>query len=145
MAFFSNYPPLNSGLLTLIRLIGSKAQCLQTLERTQHSVLMSLGDLDVLFLSPTGIRSLRVRETTLNAYVNDLGSPIDSLVINDFVQGNNAQNAQAIVDPNTGRYWLFVPNTSAANGVGNIYVLSYYPSNKIRLISILYDPRGLME
>src|ERR1700679_335621 len=37
--------------------------------------VQALGDLDVLFLSDTGIRSLRVRDNTLNAYVTDIGSP----------------------------------------------------------------------
>lgn len=137
MAFFSNYT-VQFWIIDPNPANWQQAQVLTNIGTNATFSVMSLGDLDVLFLSPTGIRSLRVRETTLNAYVNDLGSPVDSLVISDFVAGNPAAS-QGIVDPSTGRYWLFIPNTSAANGVGNIYILSYYPSNKIIAWST-YDP-----
>ena len=98
-------------------------------------------DLDVLFLNYNGIRSLRVRDSSLNAYVNDIGSPIDANIQADIISSGITATAAScsIVDPSTGRYWLFIPNTSAANGVGSIYVLSYYPSNKIIGWST-YDP-----
>jgi hypothetical protein len=82
--------------------------------------VQAIGDLEVMYLSDTGIRSLRARETTLNAYVNDLGSAIDSLVT-----ASNGSNSTAcgVVDPATGRYWCYV------NGL--IYVLSYFPASKI--------------
>lgn len=137
MAFFSNYT-VQFWIIDPNPVNWQQAQVLTNIGTNATFSVMSLGDLDVLFLSPTGIRSLRVRETTLNAYVNDLGSPVDSLVIADFVAGNPTAS-QGVVDPSTGRYWLFVPNTSAVNGVGSIYVLSYYPSNKIIAWST-YDP-----
>lgn len=84
--------------------------------------VQSLGDLDVIFLSDTGIRSLRARDITLNAFINDIGSPLDPIIQNALLAGNYA-NACSGVEPATGRYMLFL------NGV--IYVLSYYPSNKI--------------
>ena len=92
----------------------------------------SLGDLDVMFLFFTGIRSLRVRDTTLNAYVNDIGSAIDQL-IQPVIAANTLTTigkACGKQDPITGRYWLFIPDITNANG-GVIYVLSYYPSSKI--------------
>lgn len=86
--------------------------------------VQSLGDLDVLFLSDTGIRSLRAQAVTLHAFINDIGSPID-LIIQNSLLTNEQTSTQACagVEPFTGRYMLFL------NGV--IYVLSYYPSNKI--------------
>jgi hypothetical protein len=118
-----------------------QAQVLTNIGTYAPLSVSSLGELDVLFLNYTGIRSLRVRETTYNAYVNDIGSPIDSLLQTDIAQSGLATTAGAcsIVEPTTGRYWLFVPNTQVANGVGTIYVLSYYPSNKIIAWST-YDP-----
>jgi len=100
--------------------------------------VQALGGLDVLFLSDTGIRSLRSRETTLNAYVTDIGSPIDSLIQASLATNTSAQNATAcgIVEPSANRYWLYL------NGV--IYVLSYFPSNKIVAWST-YTPTAIFN
>lgn len=87
----------------------------------------SLGELDVLFLSRSGVRSLRVRDSSLNAYVSDLGSPIDMTLHNVLASTaiTEAQKSGAcgVVDSVQGRYWLFLVDT--------IYVLSYYPTSKI--------------
>lgn len=87
--------------------------------------VQSLGDLDVLFLSDTGIRSLRVRDSSLYAFVNDIGSPIDLLVTTSLQSNTSTANAAAcsVVDPQSGRFWCYLN--------GTIYVLSYYPSAKI--------------
>jgi hypothetical protein len=100
-----------------------------------------LGDFDVLFLNDSGVRSLRVLTTTLQGFIEDIGSSIDSLVQADITTSGLATVADSIsvVDPLTRRYWLFIPNTSNANGVGNIYIFSYYPSSKISAWST-YDP-----
>lgn len=84
--------------------------------------VQALGDLDVMFLSDTGIRSLRVRDMSLNAYVADIGSPIDSL-IQTALLANNYTAACGVVEPQANRYWCYL------NGV--IYVLSYFPSVKV--------------
>lgn len=87
--------------------------------------VQSLGDLDVLFLSDTGIRSLRVRDSSLYAFVNDIGSPVDQLITTSLQANSSSANAAAcaVVDPQSGRYWCYLN--------GTIYVLSYYPSAKI--------------
>lgn len=85
----------------------------------------SLGDLDSMYLHDTGIRSLRVRDQSLNAYVNDIGSPIDQIIQDKLSTCTDNQKAAAcgIVDPSAMRYWLFIKDT--------IYVLSYFPSLKV--------------
>lgn len=98
------------------------SQVLQNIGTNASQSVHGLGDLDVMFLSDTGIRSLRARETTLNAFVNDLGSPVDLLVQQDLLAGNYS-TACGVVEPSTGQYWCYLN--------GKIYVLSYYPSNKI--------------
>lgn len=119
LAFFSRYStqiwivdadPTRWALLQVLKNIGTVAPL----------SVQSLGDLDVLFLSDTGIRSLRARDNTLNAYVTDMGSPIDTLVT--ATNGSN-ETACAIVEPATNRYWC--------NIGGTIYVLSFFPANKI--------------
>lgn len=87
--------------------------------------VQSLGELEVFFLSDSGIRSLRARQTTLNAFVEDLGSPVDSLVQATLATLTEAEKAAAcsVIDPVTSRYWLYLD--------GVIFVFSYYPSSKI--------------
>jgi len=75
----------------------------------------TLGDLDVLFLADTGVRSLRVRDSSLNATTFDMGSAIDSLM--QAAQLTPVGPVYAIVEPASGRYWLYI------NGL--IYVLTY--------------------
>lgn len=84
-----------------------------------------LGDLDVMFLSDTGLRSLRSRETVLNATTVDIGTPVDSLVQADLrtVSATDAAAACAVVEPSSGRYWCYLN--------GHLYVLSYFPTSKI--------------
>lgn len=83
----------------------------------------NLGDLDVIILDDTGFRSLRTREVTKNAYVDDLGVPVDSLVQADL-RSVSASTCVGIVDPATKNYWGYLN--------GKIYVLARYPSGKIQ-------------
>jgi hypothetical protein len=112
-----------------------QVQILQNIGTIAPQSVQPKGDLDLLFLHDSGIRSLRARETSLNAFVDDLGSPVDSLVqasIRSAGSGFLAANkATAVVEPQSGRYWLHL------NGV--IYVFSYFPSAKIAAWS-QYEP-----
>ena len=102
-----------------------QAQVLPNMGTIATNSVVSLGDLDVLFLSFTGIRSLRVRDESLYAFINDIGTPIDTLIQASLAAGSASSNAaaQAVQDPSSGRVWTYL------NGL--IYVLSYYPSSKI--------------
>lgn len=110
-----------------------RLQVLENVGCIAKASIRALGDLDALFLSDTGIRSLRARETTLNAYSEDLGSPIDP-ILQPLIAANqtDAANALGIVEPTTGSYWLFFKDT--------IYVLSYYPTSKVIAWST-YEPK----
>lgn len=92
--------------------------------RSKQSV-KTVGDFEVFFLDETGVRSLRVRDNTLNAFSEDLGSPIDELIQAALVASSETQkdNACAIVEPSSKRYWLFLKDT--------IYVFSNFPSSKV--------------
>jgi hypothetical protein len=111
----TNADPSQFNLLQVLANIGTESPL----------SVQQLGDYDVLFLDPgTGIRSLRAREVTLNAFVDDLGLPIDELVQAALaLVGNNPTGVCGIVDPVTKRYWLFLTDT--------IYVLSLYRSSKV--------------
>lgn len=91
-----------------------------------------LGTLDVIFLSNSGIRSLRVRDSSLNAYVDDIGTQVDSLVRTSLVTTPaGGPTSCAVVEPTANRYWLYL------NGI--IYVLSYFPMSKVSAWST-YSP-----
>ena len=85
----------------------------------------ALGELDTFFLHRTGFRSLRVKDSSLNATMVDVGSPIDSIVQAQLAASTSIQQAAAcgIIEPTLGQYWCFIKDI--------IYVLSYFPNNKI--------------
>lgn len=87
--------------------------------------VQSLGNLDVIFLHSSGVRNLRVRNSSLNAFTEDIGSPINELIVAKLLEctGTEDVDACAIVAPRTSQYWLFIKDT--------FYVLNYYPQNKI--------------
>lgn len=102
----------------------------QALDNTGTRSMLSvkaIGDLDTLYLDSSGVRSVRSKENTLNASVNDIGTAID-LLIRAALIGYDATQACAIVEPTTKQYWLYLN--------GNIYVLSNYPESKIVAWSI---------
>jgi hypothetical protein len=95
--------------------------------------ILQFGTGDVLFLSDSGVRSLRVLNISLAAGVTDVGSPIDSLIQAAILANpSGALASKAVLEPNTGRYWLAIGNT--------IYVLSYWPSAKINAWSTFTLP-----
>lgn len=102
----------------------SLAQTLGNVGTIANKSVASIGHLDVLFLSDSGVRSLRTRSDTLNAFVDDVGSPIDELVQEKLrLYPADAVEACAIVEPTANRYWLFLKDI--------FYVLSYFPSSKV--------------
>lgn len=98
----------------------------------------SIGDLDVIFPSLTGFRSLRVRDSSGNAFVNDLGSPVDLLVQKDLATVGFAAltTTCSIVEPTANRYWHYIN--------GHIYVLSYFPAAKIAAAWSQYFPEYIL-
>ena len=88
-----------------------------------HSVLQ-FGTGDILFLSDSGVRSLKSQTVTVTASVSDVGSAIDPLMTQQIRLNNYpATLAQAVVQPIAGRYWLAIGDT--------VYVLSYFPAGDI--------------
>lgn len=82
----------------------------------------SLGEIDVLYVDKSGIRSIRTRELSSDAYVNDVGTPIDSLVLAAVAALSNGYVASGIYPPN--KNYLVTFET-----VG--YWLAQYPMSKI--------------
>lgn len=101
----------------------SQAQNIQNIGCLAKLTTQSIGEEDVMFLSSSGIRSLRVRETSLNAIISDIGSPVDNLITAALNSAGVNTAAFAIVEPTSNTYWLFIK--------GTFYVLSYFPTLKI--------------
>ena len=95
--------------------------------------IVSVGEIDVFYLSDSGVRSLRARDASNAAIVNDVGTPIDSLVLADLSGMTDANKAKccSIVEPVDGRYWVAIGN--------KIYVYSYFPSGQVAAWST-YSP-----
>ena len=88
--------------------------------------IMQFGTGDILFLSDSGVRSLKSLTINLAASVSDVGSAIDLLVIpvmRALSVSALHNGAQATVQPIQGRYWMYLD--------GTIYVLSYFPAGDI--------------
>jgi hypothetical protein len=105
----------------------TKLQLLQVLSNigalAPRSV-MSFGDSDVFFLSDTGLRSLRARDSSNNAITSDIGTPIDLLLHQLREQfPNETQNARSMIEPDSGRYWLSIEK--------QIYVFTFFPGSKV--------------
>lgn len=123
LAFFSRHTVQIWGVSPLI-VNWQQIQVLQNIGTMAPLSVQPVGDLDVMFLSDTGVRSLKVHDSSLNAFVNDTGSPIDKLIQTAFLaSGDHGASACGVVDPESGRYILYLQ--------GTIYVFSYYPTSKI--------------
>ncbi len=95
-----------------------------------RNAVARFGSGDVLFLSDTGIRSLRARDIQSAAAVNDIGAPVDELVAvrRAVLTQDDAERLTALVDPLTGHFWL-IWNDEAL-------VLTAYPNSKISAWSL---------
>ena len=113
----------------------TKNQQIQVLQNTgtiAPDSVVEFGDNDVFYLSLSGIRSLRSRDSSNAAFVGDIGNPIDELVVKEIRDNRRiAEKAKAILEPRDGRYFIAIGN--------KIYVFSYFPSSKVSAWSV-YEP-----
>jgi hypothetical protein len=93
----------------------------------------SFGDLDLFYLSDSGIRSMRARDIGTAAGVNDVGTLIDTLVRDWMLDQptETVEGAMSVIDPTDGRYWLAIGS--------RIFVFTYFPAKKISAWS-WYEP-----
>lgn len=87
--------------------------------------LVSYGDADLLFLDRSGIRSIRAREGSDLAAVDDVGTPIDDLVTDWMRTIGNTDTSRAIglLEPKDGRFWLIIGN--------RIFVYTFFPAVRV--------------
>lgn len=100
---------------------------------------VSFAGQDVFFLSPSGIKSLRSRDSAAAISAADIGNPIDSDVVEAMrtLSADSIERAFAEVEPTTDRYWLALGNTA--------YVFSYFPGAKVSAWSTYDLPTGATD
>lgn len=101
--------------------------------------IASYGDSDALFLASTGIRSLRARDSSDTAAINDIGTPIDSLVVDEIRALSDSSRGRSfgIIEPTDGRYWLWLPSGASTS---NIYTFSFFQGSKVAAWSVYLAP-----
>ena len=99
--------------------------------------VVEFGDNDVFYLSLSGVRSLRSRDSSNAAFVGDIGNPIDQLIV-PAIQDDRAlaEVSKAILEPRDGRYMLAIGDT--------VYVFSYFPSSQVSAWST-YKPGFVVD
>lgn len=88
--------------------------------------VVSVGDVDVFYLSDTGVRSLRARDSSNLATVSDVGTPVDDLIVEALrtLPEEQIETAIGFIEPNDGRYWLRL-------GEDMIYVFTTFAASKV--------------
>ena len=117
---------------------NAQIQVLQNTGTYAAKSVLTFGDQDVFYLSDSGVRSLRARDSSNSAFINDVGTPIDDLIKADFTSLTDAQKAaaMAVIEPIDGRYWL--------HAAGKIYSFSFFPASRISAWSV-YNPGFTVE
>lgn len=105
------------------------------------------GNGDVIFLSNTGIRSLRAKDSSNAGAVSDVGSPIDEEILRVIRTAFDtyASNSRTMIEEHTGRFWMSLGNA--------IWVLSAFPGPSVtawseytpETISTTFEVEDLVE
>lgn len=95
--------------------------------------IISIGEIDIFYLSDSGVRSIRARDASNAAIVNDVGTPVDNLILTDLsaLTDDEKTKCPCIIEPIDGRYWLAIGS--------KIYVYSYFPGSQVAAWST-YEP-----
>lgn len=80
---------------------------------------------DVLFLSPSGVRSLQARDSSNAASVSDVGSPIDTEIQRKVAQATQETltGTRTVLEDLTGRFWMMFQD--------EIWILSLFPGPRV--------------
>lgn len=101
-----------------------KKQILSNIGTFAPKSVVSFGEIDVFFLSDSGIRSLRARDSSNLAGSADVGTPIDEYLATHLAGLSEADRAAAagVLEPVNGRYILSTGTRA--------WVFSYFASSK---------------
>lgn len=100
-------------------------QVLENIGTLSPKTIVSFGQVDLFFLSDTGVRSLRARDSSNQAGVSDVGTPVDDMLV-DYMADlpeQTIREATAVFDPRDGRYIISIADRT--------FVFSYYSTTRI--------------
>lgn len=112
---------------------NAQAQIIQNSGCIAPNSVLNWGEVDVFYLSDSGMRSLRARDSSNQAVVNDIGTPIDTDIVTELRDHTETEvfNSCAIVEPKDGRFMVTIGE--------KLYVLSQFPASGILAWST-YEP-----
>jgi hypothetical protein len=98
------------------------------------NAMTQFGSGDVMYLSPHGVRSLRIQNVSLTAGTTDVGTPIDELITSLMITNGPTwfQDARMMIQPRTGRLFVMLQD--------RIYVLSTFQEPAITAWSVFDAP-----
>lgn len=104
---------------------NAQAQVIQNTGTTSGRSVAPFGDGDVFYLANNGIRALKARDTNNIGTVSEVGTSIDTAVIDYLATLTETQieRAVAVVEPIDKRYWLAIGE--------KIFVYSFFAGPKI--------------
>lgn len=117
---------------------NAQLQVLQNTGALSRNSATSYGEIDVFYLSDGGIRSLRARDASSQAIVNDVGIQVDNFILSEIRgQSDSAlAAANAVIEPVDNRYMLAIGD--------KVYVLSQFMASSISAWSV-YEPGFSIE
>jgi hypothetical protein len=131
LAFFSE----RTVQIWFVDVLAGGNQQLQVLNNTGSIAPLSvqeIGDSDVFYLSESGLRSLRARDSSNAAFATDVGNPIDTLILEELSADRlTARESRAVLEPRDGRYMLALGS--------KVFVFSYFPASRVSAWSV-YEP-----
>ena len=111
--------------------LNSQQQVLANTGSISAGSVAQLGDIDVFYVSASGIRSLKARDATDSAMSSDIGTQIDTLIEAEIEEAQLDYNISSVIEPNSGRYMMSIND--------KIYVLSQFTGSQIQAWST-YNP-----
>lgn len=102
-----------------------QAQVLTNTGAVSPQSVISFGEIDSFYLSDSGIRSLRSRDASTNAYSSDVGLPIDTLLVDAMRELGESVSSESVcaIEPLDNRMMVAIGDT--------IYVLSQFAGSNL--------------
>ncbi|WP_326898899.1 hypothetical protein [Bradyrhizobium sp.] len=94
---------------------NAQQQTLNNTGTTSPRSVTQFGDSDLFYLAASGVRSLRARDASNAASTNDVGVPIDTLIVEKLATLTGVQKSEigGLIEPTSGRFWLVFPDLIA--------------------------------
>lgn len=105
--------------------LNAKRQILKNTGTPYPDSVTEFGDSDLFYLSESGCRSLKARDSSNAASTTDIGSPIDTLIRTKLrtMSPDQRDNIVGLINPDDGRFWLCLGDT--------IFVFSFFPQPQV--------------